>query len=143
MNPRIDTNPLTVEDTAWAVATDIADQWQHAWNAADHIGYSEPFLPDADYLTIQGDHLKGREEIAAGAAVIFATIYANSTLAARVVEVRCPAPTVVVAQVEHVLDAPTGPLAGVNTTLATIVVVDTSEGWQVATLHNTLVAPPT
>ena len=139
----MNTHTPTLETTAHAVACDIADQFEHSWNAADGPAYVEPFAGDADYITIQGHHLRGREEIGAGVDYIFATIYNGSTISLRVTEVRCPSPTTIVAQIEHVLDAPTGPLAGINTTIATVVIADTSEGWEVTTLHNTLLIDQT
>ena len=139
MNPSPTT---TLDDTARAVVCDIADHLEHSWNEADAPAYAEPFTDDADYITIQGTHLTGRLEVADGAAGIFATIYKGSTISLRVTRVRCLAPSVIVGQIEHVLDVPAGPVAGVTTTLATVVIVDSTRGWEVATLHNTVVVDP-
>ena len=137
-----DAKTTTLEQTAWAVVCDIADQFEHSWNTVDGAAYAEPFADDADFITIRGDHLTSRETIAAGMSEILATIYLGSTVAVRVTSVRCVSPTTIVAQVEHILDAPTGPLAGVNTTLATVVVAETVRGWEITTLHNTLILGP-
>lgn len=129
----------TLDDTARAVVCDIADHLEHSWNTADGLAYAEPFTDDADYVTIQGTHLVGRNGIAGGAARILATVYRDSTISLRVTRVRCLAPSVIVGQIEHVLDVPTGPAAGVTTTLATVVVVDSSRGWEVTNLHDTAI----
>ncbi len=136
------TTTITLEETARAVVCDIADQLEHSWNTVDGAAYAEPFADDADFITIRGDHLTGRRTIAAGMSEILTTIYLDSTVAVRATRVRCVSPTTIVAQIEHVLDAPTGPLAGVNTTLATVVIVETARGWEITTLHNTLVVDP-
>ena len=108
------TTTTTLEETARAVICDIADQFEHSWNNGDGPAYAEPFADDADYITIQGRRVAGREEIAAGISEILATIYLDSTIALQVTGIRCVSPTTIVAQIEHVLDAPSGPLAGVQ-----------------------------
>ncbi len=132
----------TLEETARAVACDIADQFEHSWNAVDGAAYAEPFAEDADFITIQGHQVVGRDAIGAGMSEILATIYHGSTVAVQVTGVRVVSSTTIVAQVEHVLDAPTGPLAGNHTTLATVVVVESEKGWEITTLHNTLILDP-
>ena len=139
---RLTDHSTTLGETARAVICDIADQFQHSWNQGDGAGYAEPFAVDADYITIHGLHLTGRDTITAGISELYATLYRDSTIALEVTAIRCPAPSVIVAQVEHVLDAPNGPHGEPVTTLATIVVVDSSRGWEVVSLHNTIVAPP-
>ena len=138
----------TLADTARAVVCDIADQFQHSWNTADGPAYAEPFAEDADCVTSEGRLLAGRDEISAGVADILATIHLGSTIELRVDEVRCISPTTIVARIEQTLDAPAGPLAGMNTTVATVVVVETTQGWEVVNLHDTLrrdplIDPPT
>lgn len=132
----------TAAETARTVVTDIADRFERAWNDADGPAYAEPFAVDADYITIQGAELAGRDEIAAGASEIFSTIYRGSTISLRVTGVRCLSPSVIVAQIGHVLDVPSGPLAGVSSTVATVVVTETTGGWEVMTLHNTVIMDP-
>ncbi len=139
MNP---STTKTVDEAALAVISDIADRLEHSWNSADGSAYAEPFTDDADYITIQGTHLTGRQEVAEGAAGIFATIYRGSKITLRVTRVRNLSPSVIVAQIEHVLDVPDGPAAGVTTTLATVVVVDSARGWELAALHNTVALDP-
>ena len=137
MSPVADT--ITLDDTARAVVCDIADQFEHSWNTADGQGYAEPFAVDADYITIHGIRLVGRRTIAVAMSQLFATGYADSTIGLRVTQVRCLAPSVIVAQIEHVVSVPGGPPAGDVTTLATVVITDTIRGWEVTTLHATLV----
>ena len=132
----------TPEEIACAVICDIIDQWQHSWNAADAAAYADPFAVDADYITIHGLHLRGRPAIAAGTAEILATIYLDSVLALRATSIRCISTTTVVAQVEHLLDVPGGPSAGVHPMLASVVMTEIGGKWEVTTLHNTQVLGP-
>lgn len=46
--------------------------------------------------------------------------------------------TVIVAHVKNTLNAPTGPLAGEHSAVATLVIVETESGWRIAAFHNTL-----
>ena len=34
-----------------------------AWNAGDYVAFAAPFTDDADFVTSEGSHLKGRDEI--------------------------------------------------------------------------------
>ncbi len=135
------TMSTTTIDAA-AIAADIAARFERAWNAGDGAAYTEPLTPDADYVTIQGLHLDDRDDMTAGIAELYATIYRDSTMAIEPTRVRLLGPGTIVAQLRHVLTCPVGPLAGTTTTLATVVIVDTDDGWRVAALHNTVVAPP-
>ena len=133
-------NVVTLDQTAWAVACDIADQLEHSWNSADAAGYVEPFADDVDYITIRGRHLTGRAAIRAETAATLAALGRPSSIGLRVTTVRCLAPSVITAQIESVLDATSGAGAGDGPTVATLVVVDTTAGWVVVTVHTTTLA---
>src|SRR4051812_47040141 len=109
---------------------------EDAWNAADGAAFAARFAPDADFVNIRGDMHSGQEAIAAGHQHIFDTIYAGSTVRYRVRQARPLDADVVLAQIDATLNAPSGPLAGETTALASIVLV----GERIASFHNTVVA---
>ena len=121
-----------------AVAT-IVHELEASWNAADGARFGAPFTDDADFVTIRGDHLRGREAIAKGHQGIFNSIYKGSTVSYEVVSVRPIAPGALVAHVKAELNAPSGPLAGRHNSLFTIVVVQQQSDWRIAAFHNTLI----
>jgi uncharacterized protein (TIGR02246 family) len=94
----------TLEETALAVACDIADQLEYCSNTADGIGLAEPFADDADVITSQGVRLTGRREIGARASEVLARGSHDGAIDLRVVSVRCTSATTLVS-----LMAPNGP----------------------------------
>jgi uncharacterized protein (TIGR02246 family) len=121
------------------IAGDIVRKLEDAWNAADGAAYGAPFAPDADFVAVRGD-LHSGPAIAAGHQAIFDTIYRDSTIRMEVVDARPIRDDVIVAHVRSQLHAPTGPLAGDSTALATMVLTDDGDGHRVVAFHNTLVA---
>jgi uncharacterized protein (TIGR02246 family) len=117
----------------------IVKSMEAAWNAGDGAGFAAPFAADADFVTIRAEHLRGREAIGAGHAMIFRTIYAGSVNRMEVESARLLRPDVALAHVRATLDAPTGPLAGRHDARFSLVLIREAAGWQIASLHNTLV----
>ena len=50
---------------AEGVTTELIGRLERAWNEADGRAFGEPFAPHADFVTIRGEHIRGREAIAA------------------------------------------------------------------------------
>ena len=126
--------------TATDVATTIARQLEDGWNAADGAAYGAPFAEDADFVAIRGD-LHSGPAIAAGHQAIFDSIYRGSTVRYEVVDAREIRGDVIVAHVRAHMHAPTGPLAGDNTAMGTMVLADDGDGHRIVAFHNPLVAP--
>ncbi len=130
-------------DTKTLEPTDIAgallEQLQTAWNTADGAAFSEAFLDDAEFVDIRGFHHRGRVAIAHGHQGIFDTIYAGSTNHYELNVARVIAPGCILAVATSTLDAPTGPLQGVNQSRFSFTMTEHREGWAVAGFHNTLV----
>jgi uncharacterized protein (TIGR02246 family) len=116
----------------------IVSSLEAAWNAGDGGRFAAPFAPDADFVTIRAEHLRGREAIGAGHAAIFRTIYAGSVNRFEVESARLLRPDVALVHVRSTLNAPTGPLAGTHTARFSLVMTREASGWQIASLHNTL-----
>ena len=105
------------------------------------MAFGAPFADDADFVDIRGDPPPGPRRDHLGHQAIFDTIYRGSTVAYRLDTARVAAPGVVVAIASATLDAPTGPLRGVNHARFTLVLTDADGRWAVSSFHNTLVAP--
>ena len=60
------------------LAREVLDRLQTAWNAADGEAFGSNYAPDASFVNIRGEHIVGRDAIAAGHMGIFTTIYSGS-----------------------------------------------------------------
>ena len=72
--------------------------------------------------------------------MIFDTIYVGSTMRYQVDVARVVAPGCIVAVVTSTLDAPSGPLQGVNQSRITAVMTEEGGEWSIVAFQNTLVA---
>ncbi len=118
----------------------IVHQLEAAWNAMDGSAFAARFADDADFVTIRGEHFRGRPAIAAGHAAIFRTIYAGSTNQLTIESARLLRSEVALVHVHSTLDAPQGPLAGRHEARFSLVLTKEPGGWQIAALHNTVEA---
>jgi uncharacterized protein (TIGR02246 family) len=128
---------------ALAVAAGQVERLERAWNDADGAAWGAAFTDDADFVDIRGSHHTGAAAIGQGHQGIFDSIYAGSAVRYSVDTARVIAPGHIVAVVSAVLDAPSGPLRGVNHSRATVLLVNRSGAWRVTAFHNTLVAAGT
>ena len=116
----------------------IVAQLEAAWNAMDGPAFAAPFASDADFVTIRGEHFRGRPAIAAGHSAIFRTLYAGSTNRLTVENARLLRADVALVHVHSVLHVPTGPLAGRHRARFSLVLTREPERWVIAALHNTI-----
>ena len=86
-------------------------------------------------------HHIGRADIAEGHQQIFDTIYSGSTVHYQLDRAREISPGCVVAVVAATLDAPHGPLQGINHARYTLTIVATDGEWQINAFQNTLFPP--
>ena len=113
---------------------------ERAWNSGDGARFGEPFAEDADFVDIRGTRHRDKGAIAGGHNAILGTIYRGSTVHYAVVDHAALADGCLLGIVEATLEAPEGPLAGVNRSIITAVMTDTGSGWKIRAFHNTLVA---
>jgi uncharacterized protein (TIGR02246 family) len=123
------------------VAEQIVKRLEDAWNAGDGAAFGAPFTPDADFVDIRGVWHAGNA-IAAGHQQIFDTVYSGSTVHYELLQTRPLDDHVILGHVRGRLSAPTGPLAGENEALASVVIVREGDDHRIAAFHNTLVASP-
>jgi uncharacterized protein (TIGR02246 family) len=129
---------LTANDRA--ALESVVRRLEAAWNAMDGSAFAAPFASDADFVTIRGEHFRGRPAIAAGHAAIFRTIYAGSRNQLILEGARLLRPDVALVHVQSLLDAPHGPLAGRHRARFSLVLTKEAGGWEIAALHNTVEA---
>ena len=132
------TQDLTAPTEPATIATDLLEHLQASWNAADGAAFGSVFTGDCDFVDIRGEHHEGRTAVSAGHQAIFDTIYRGSTLSYTAESARDVAPGVIVAVAAGRMEAPSGPLQGVNRSRLTLVVVEREGTWEVAAFHNTL-----
>lgn len=82
--------PTPATDQA-AVKTLMA-RLAEAWAAGDATAYARVFTSDSDYTAFDGTVMRGREQIAAGHAPLFAGIMKGSRLTEQTTAVRFPHP---------------------------------------------------
>jgi len=120
----------------------LAARLEHAWNTGDSQAFSAPFAEDADFVNVLGMHAHGREEIDAGHAHIFRTVYAGSTVRYRMETARLLRPDVGLVHVNATLTVPAGPMAGTFDALYSMVLTREGGEWRIASFHNTYVRDP-
>jgi uncharacterized protein (TIGR02246 family) len=125
-----------------AALESVVSQLEAAWNAMDGSAFAAPFASDADFVTIRGEHFRGRPAIADGHAAIFRTIYAGSTNQCIIEGARLLRPEVALVHVHSLLDVPQGPLVGAHRARFSLVLTKEAGTWEIAALHNTLEAAP-
>ncbi len=122
------------------IARAVLERLENAWNQGDGEAFGAVYTDDASFVTIRGEHLRGRGSIAAGHHGILATIYAGSTNRMHLIDARALADDVILASAQSTLDAPHGPLQGVHIATSTSVMIRNGDDWSVAATQNTLVA---
>lgn len=127
--------------TADEIARDVIGRLETAWNNADGTGFGEPFSEDAEFVDIRGVHHTGREMIVNGHHHIFASIYKGSKVRYEPIQTKQLGEDVILVHNSGELDAPSGPMAGVHKAMQSLVLTRNEDKWEIASFHNTLVAP--
>jgi uncharacterized protein (TIGR02246 family) len=114
-------------------------QMEEGWNKKSGVLFARPFADDADYVVINGLHLRGRAAIEQGHQRIFDTIFKQSALSLTVKQVRFLRPDVAIVHVNAANQIP-----GREETRAVITLVMSKEKgvWQIAAFQNTQEASP-
>jgi len=124
-----------------AAIEELVASLEAAWNAGDGDAFAAPFTVDTDFVNIRAEHFRGRAAVAAGHVAILRTIYAGSTNHYTIETARLLDTDIALVHVQAVLDAPSGPLAGRNHAVFSMVLVRVAPEWQIASFHNTLQPP--
>ena len=111
-------------------------QLETGWNTKSGALFAKPFAEDADYVVINGMHIKGRTVIEKAHQQIFDTIYKDTTLTLNVQQIRFLRPDVAVVHVSGHRD---GPGAESHAGMLTLVMTKEKQGWTIAAFQNTAV----
>lgn len=135
--------PLNREDEE-AIKKVIAGTTE-AFNKHDAKAFAAFYSPDAEFVTVRGERMKGAAGIEKGLATIFATRAAAATLKTLDLSIRLIKPDVAVA---HVINEMSGVVNGKGETqpphreLSLRVLVKHEGKWHVTAFHNTIISTP-
>lgn len=116
----------------------IATKLEQGWNSGSGLEFAAPFAENSDYVVINGMHLKGRRENAAGHQRIFDTVYKDSRLRIRIESIRMLRPDVAIAHLNAFL-RPAQPAGREDEARITLVLTKTGRKWEIAAFQNTAV----
>ena len=80
-------------------------QMESRWNAKSGESFAEPFAEDADFVIINGMHIRGHDAIENNHQQIFSTIYKNTIVSLTVTQIRFLRPDVALVHVRGHRDA--------------------------------------
>ena len=136
MQPMQSQNSHTADEAAMR---ESVKQMETGWNTKSGALFAKPFAEDADYVIINGVHIKGREAIQTGHQRIFDTIYKDTNISLTVKQIRFLRPDVAVVHVTGHRDATANELK--QDVILTLVMTKDQHGWSIAAFQNTAVAP--
>lgn len=124
-----------------AAICELVRQAQDGWNANSGEAFAAPFAEDADYVLVNGRHVKGRAAIAAGARTDYSTIFKDSDNTYVVEDARFIRSDVAVAHVHQYLKYHDGESTKEARARSTWVLTKNDGEWSVAAFQNTSIAP--
>ena len=128
-----------MDEDARAAAGAILRRLEQAWNEANGAAFAAPFAAEADFVDIRGEQHRGRATIAGGHQALFDTIYRGSHVQYQLVQARQLTQDVILAHAGARLSVPDGPLAGDNSSVLSLVLMQAGGDWLIEGFHNTLV----
>ena len=127
-----------------ALVADMASGWARA----DGSQFARSFSADADFTSVRGDQLCGRDQIAAAHQRLFDAAYRGTHLHAEVTRIRPLRPGLAVVGIDSRLCRPDGAAVrgltgtGWPTMHALAVVENLAGAWQIIAFHNMVPAAP-
>jgi len=115
------------------------EQMAKGWNMKSGAEFAKPFAEDADYVVVNGAHIKGRAANAAGHQQIFDTIYKDSRNAGTVKQIRFVRLDVAVVHVEWNLSFKVNGEEQKGHALSTMVMTKEKGKWSIAAFQNTAI----
>lgn len=108
------------------------------WNRGSGAAFAAQFAEDADYVVVNGMHLRGRRQIASAHQQIFDTFYKGTRLWVRIKSVRFLRPDVaLVHTVGRVLRPGESHSSVKPESIQSFVVARQGSDWRIAAFHNT------
>lgn len=118
------------------VVDNILAGLMRSW-AKDSEEYAALFHPEVRFVDVLARVHKGREAVESIHRKNFATIHAGSTVSMVREDAYVLGDNVIIAHTRNHLTVPSGPLAGDNEAVATLVVVRDENAWLVRSFQNT------
>lgn len=120
----------------------LARRCVEGWNKGSGAAFAAQFADDADYVVVNGNYLKGRQQIASGHQQIFDTFYKGTRLWIEVKSVRFLRPDVALMHsVSRVLKPGEADASPVRPAAIQLFVVTKHDGtWLIDSFHNTPLA---
>jgi uncharacterized protein (TIGR02246 family) len=112
-------------------------QMEFGWNTKSGALFAKPFAVDADYVVVNGMHLRGREAIDQGHQRIFDTFYKNSTLSLSIKQIRFLRPDVAVVHVVGHNRTRLGEETREAKGILTLVMTKEKGDWKIVAFQNT------
>ena len=122
-----------------AAMRESVKQMETGWNTKSGALFAKPFAEDADYVVVNGMHIKGHAAIESGHQRIFDTIYKDTNISLTVKQIRFLRPDVAVVHVTGHRDATANELK--QDVILTLVMTKEQHGWSIVAFQNTAVAP--
>jgi uncharacterized protein (TIGR02246 family) len=113
------------------------------WNKGSGAAFAAQFAEDADYVVVNGNYLKGRQQIASGHQQIFDTFYKGTRLWIEIKSVRFLKPDVALMHsVSRVLKPGESETAVRPAALQSFVITKHGGVWLIDSFHNTPLPEP-
>ncbi len=131
------TSHHSLAETDEAAIRSIVQQMMNGWNAYNADEFAAPFSEDADYIVVNGRHVKGRAAIRDGHEEIFNSLYSNSHNEYSVEQVRLLQEDIALAHVRARLVYYWEEKERVGHARIGLVLLKDAGNWQVAAFQNT------
>ena len=118
-----------------AAIRDNVKQMETGWNTKSGATFAKPFAEDADYVVINGSHIKAREVIETQHQRIFDTVFKDTTLSLNVKQIRFVRPDVAVVHVTGRRDGPNENLK--QGAIITMLMIKEKQVWKITAFQNT------
>jgi uncharacterized protein (TIGR02246 family) len=116
----------------------LADHLVAAWNDGNGAAYGQAFTEDCDYVTFNGDRVRGRDAVAVSHQALFDTHLRGSKLIFESLDMRqLDAITILVHGIGNSLLKGQKKLSPARRSIQTLVAVRTESGWRFTAFHNT------
>lgn len=131
--------------TTLPAETDISSLFERllaAWNTGNGEAYGQAFARDADYVTFDGTHLRGRPEIVRVHQQLFDTHLRGSALSGKITSVRFATPDVAIVHAtgDTRLAGKSAP-SPERQSIQTLVAVHDGNEWRFTAFHNCRIRP--
>ncbi len=112
-------------------------QMETGWNQKSGALFAKPFAENADYVVINGMHIRGRDRIGHGHQGIFDTFMKDSHIKLSVDSIRFLRPEVAIVHVNGHLRTAQGGGARESAAHMTLIMSKEKDGWRIAAFQNT------